>query len=159
MTNVAWRKEDLKRRLARQERLLSGEESLDLKGSGEEGHLLVKALLGLGDLISNVNVPNRGQVAGLPLGAVVETNALFRRDEISPVHAGALPAGIDALVARQALGQEATVQAALTCDRKLALSVFLNDPQMSGVRLEDGKQLFDDMIRKPLAYLPEEWKD
>lgn len=159
LTKVSWRKEDLKRRLARQERLLSGEESLDLKGSGEEGHLLIKALLGLGDLVSNVNIPNRGQVAGLPQGAVVETNALFRRDEISPVLAGALPAGIDALVARQVLGQEATVQAALTCDRELALSVFLNDPQMSGVPLEDGKRLFDDMIRNTLAYLPEEWKD
>ena len=76
LTPVAWRKEDLKRRLARQARLLSGEEALELKGSGEEGHLLIKALLGLGDLVSNVNVPNRGQVENLPLGAVVELSLI-----------------------------------------------------------------------------------
>lgn len=158
LTPVAWRKEDLKRRLARQTRLLSGEEALELKGSGEEGHLLIKALLGLGDLVSNVNVPNRGQVENLPLGAVVETNALFRRDEISPVLAGAIPAGIDALVMRHALGQEATVRAALACDRNLAFDVFINDPQMGGVGLSDGRALFDDMIRNTLTYLPEAWR-
>lgn len=158
LTPVAWRKEDLKKRLARQARLLSGEEALELKGSGEEGHLLIKALLGLGDMVSNVNVPNRGQVENLPLGAVVETNALFRRDEISPVLAGAIPAGIDALVMRHALGQEATVKAALACDRELAFDAFMNDPQMGGVSLSDGRALFDDMIRNTLTYLPEAWR-
>lgn len=158
LTHVAWRKEDLKRRLARQARLLSGEEALELKGSGEEGHLLIKALLGLGDLVSNVNIPNRGQVENLPLGAVVETNALFRRDEISPALAGAIPAGIDALVMRHVLGQEATVEAALACDRELAFNVFMNDPQMGGVGLADGRALFDDMIHNTLTYLPEAWR-
>lgn len=158
LTPVSWRKEDLARRLARQQRLLAGEEQLDMQGSGEEGHLLIKALLGLGDLVSNVNVPNRGQVSNLPLGAVVETNALFRRGEIAPVQAGALPPGVDALVARQALNQEATVQAALTCDRTLAFDVFMNDPLMGAVGLAEGRQLFDDMIRNTLNYLPEAWR-
>ena len=158
LTPVSWRKEDLARRLARQQRLLAGEEQLDMQGSGEEGHLLIKALLGLGDLVSNVNVPNRGQVSNLPLGAVVETNALFRRGEIAPVQAGALPPGVDALVARQALNQEATVQAALTCDRTLAFDVFMNDPLMGAVGLAEGRQLFDDMVRNTLNYLPEAWR-
>ena len=51
LTTVAWRKNDLKERLARRARLLSGEEELDMKGSGEEGHLLIKALLGLGEMV------------------------------------------------------------------------------------------------------------
>lgn len=157
LTTVAWRKQDLQRRLARQARLLSGEETMDFGGSGEEGHLLLKALLGLGDLVSNVNVPNRGQVANLPLGAVVETNALFRRDEIAPVLSGSLPAGIDALVARQAMNQEATVTAALTCDRRLAFDVFMNDPLMCAVRLDEGKALFEEMMRRTARYLPEAW--
>ena len=94
----------------------------------------------------------------LPLGAVVETNALFRRDEISPALAGAIPAGIDALVMRHVLGQEATVKAALACDRELAFNVFMNDPQMGGVGLADGRALFDDMIHNTLTYLPEAWR-
>lgn len=158
LTSVAWRKQDLERRLARQRRLLSGEERFDFNGSGEEGHLLLKALLGLGDMVSNVNLPNRGQAANLPQGAVVETNALFRRDEIAPVLAGGLSAGLDALVTRHAQNQLATVQAALTCDWQLAMNVFMNDPLMSAVTLSDGEALLRDMLRNTARYLPEGWK-
>ena len=157
LTPVSWRKQDLANRLARQQRLISGEEELSYGGSGEEGHLLMKALLGLGELVSNVNVPNRGQISGLPMDAVVETNALFRRDEIAPVLAGELPHGVNVLVSHHVYNQEATVEAALTCNRKLAFEAFMNDPQMNRVSLPDGKALFDDMIRNTLAYLPKEW--
>ena len=54
--------------------------------------------------------------------------------------------------------QEATVQAALTCDRTLAFDVFMNDPLMGAVGLAEGRQLFDDMIRNTLNYLPEAWR-
>jgi len=158
LTPVSWRKENLQERLARQQRLMSGEETMDFSGSGEEGHLLMKALLGLGDLISNVNVPNRGQISNLPMGAVVETNALFRRDEIAPVLAGELPHGVHALVMHQVLNQEATVRAALACDRELAFQTFMNDPQMGSVSMKDGRKLFDDMIANTAAYLPAEWR-
>ena len=128
-----------------------------MKGSGEEGHLLIKALLGLGEMVSNVNIPNRGQISNLPLNAVVETNALFRRDSIAPIHAGSLPMGIDALVTRQVLNQEATVRAALTCDRQLALNTLMNDPQMGHVSLQDGKKLLDDLLEAQRKFLPKEW--
>ena len=158
LTPVSWRKQDLQNRLARQQRLMSGEEEMDFGGSGEEGHLLMRALLGLGDLVSNVNLPNRGQISNAPRGAVVETNAIFRRGEITPVMAGALPSGVNALVMHQILLQEATVQAALHCDRKLAFNTFMSDPQMGHVSLEDGRRLFDDMIANTQRYLPRGWK-
>ncbi len=157
LTTVDWRVEDLKKRIARRERLVSGEEAIDLKGSGEEGHLLLKALLGLGDMVSNVNLPNRGQIENLPKDAVVETNALFRREEIRPVLAGELPGGVKALVARHVIGQENTLRAALTCDRDLALAAFLNDPLMSCVTPGDGETLFDEMLAAQRAYLPGGW--
>ncbi len=56
LTPVSWRKEDLKRRLARSERLLKGEEEIALVSTGEEGILLIKALLGLTRVVSNVNI-------------------------------------------------------------------------------------------------------
>jgi alpha-galactosidase len=157
LTTVDWREEDLARRLARRAALLDGSEPITLGGSGEEGHLLIKALLGLGDLTSNVNIPNRGQVANLPLGAVVETNALFRRGEILPVLAGALPHGVDALVSRHVFAQETLVEAGIRCDRALALRAFLNDPQLATLTPQDGEKLFDEMIHNTLAYLPQAW--
>jgi alpha-galactosidase len=157
LTSVDWRVKDLGDRLARSDLLISGEEPLNLKPSGEEGHLLLKALLGLGDVVSNVNVPNRGQVPDLPLGSVVETNALFGLDRIEPVCAGPMPDGLSPLVARHVLNQENTLKAALNCDRKLGFATFMNDPQMSGIRMEDGRKLFDDMLENQRKYLPEGW--
>ena len=157
LTPVSWRVEDLERRLARSDRLISGEEEITLKTSGEEGHLLIKAILGLGDLVSNVNLPNRGQIPNLPAGCIVETNALFGCGRIEPVYAGPLPASILPLVARHVYNQENTLRTALTCDRRLGLSTFMNDPQMASVSWEDGRALFDDMLENQRAYLPEDW--
>lgn len=157
LTTVDWRKEDLKRRLQRSDDLISGREELRLKASGEEGHLLIKAILGLGDLVSNVNVPNRGQISNLPLGAVVETNALFGLNRIEPVFAGDIPANILPLVARHVYNQENTLRAAMNCDRKLAFSTFMNDPMMANVSLDDGEKLFNDMLENQRKYLPAKW--
>jgi len=157
LTPVSWRKEDLKERLERSENLVSGKEEIQLKPSGEEGHLLLKALLGLGDLVSNVNIPNRGQIPNLPLGAVVETNALFGFGRIEPLSAGPAPGNILPLIARHVYNQENTLRAALTCDRKLGFTTFMNDPQLAAVTLSDGKKLFDEMLENQRTYLPGEW--
>ena len=58
--------------------LLAGEEEVELKPTGEEGILLIKALCGLDRMVSNVNIPNTNlQIPNLPADAVVETNAVF----------------------------------------------------------------------------------
>jgi len=85
LTPVSWRKDDLKSRLERAERLISGEEKFKISPTGEEGVNQIRALLGLKDLVTNVNIPNVGQVPNLPLGAVVETNATFRANSLKPV--------------------------------------------------------------------------
>lgn len=157
LTTVAWRRAELKRRLEKSRRLVEGEEEVSLQASGEEGHLLIKAVLGLGDIVSNVNIPNRGQIPNLPLGAVVETNALFRRDEIFPLHAGELPGNVLALVMRHVCNQENTLKAALTYDRKLAFTTFMNDPQIS-LTDREGTELFETMLNNTEKYLPRQWK-
>jgi len=157
LTSVDWRIGDLQNRLQRSDDLISGKEELVLKASGEEGHLLLKAILGLGDLVSNVNVPNQGQIPNLPLGAVVETNAIFGRDRIQPVFAGAMPGNILPLVARHVHNQENTLKAAMSCDRKLGFTTMMNDPQMGHVTPADGQKLFDDMLENQRAYLPKGW--
>ena len=157
LTSVSWRMQDLEDRLARSDRLIRGEEEPALKTSGEEGHLLLKALLGLGDMVSNVNVPNRGQIPDLPLGAVVETNALFGRNRIEPLFAGPMPASIRPLVTRHVLNQENTLTAALNCDRKLGFTTFMNDPQLAAVSPADCEKLFNDMLENQKEYLPKAW--
>lgn len=154
LTPVDWRKEDLKNRMQRSDDLISGKQEVDLTGSGEEGHLLLKALLGLGDLVSNVNIPNQGQLPDLPLGAVVETNALFGYDRIQPVYSGRMPQGVTGLVMRHVQNQESALHAILNEDRDLAFAAFMNDPQMGNVSLEDGEKLFDEMLEAQRSYVP-----
>lgn len=158
LTPVSWREEDLSRRIAQREGLLDGSRELEMKPSGEEGHLLIKALLGLGDLVSNVNLINRGQSPDLPLGCAVETNALFSSRHIAPVLAGPLPAMVASLSVRHARNQMETVQAALTCDRQLALNILLNDPQMAAVRPQDAETMLSRMLDNTIDALPAGWR-
>lgn len=157
LTSVDWRIKDLGERMRRSDDLLSGREEMRLTASGEEGHLLMKALLGLNDMVSNVNVPNRGQIPNLPLGAVVETNALFTRDSIEPVCAGPMSGALLGLVGRHVINHENALRAAMDCDRTLGFSTFMADPQMGGVTLTDGRKLFDDMLEHQRDILPEKW--
>ncbi|MBQ4085088.1 MAG: alpha-glucosidase/alpha-galactosidase [Clostridia bacterium] len=158
LTPVSWRKADLKERLARAERLRSGEEEMDLMPSGEEGHLMMKALLGLGDMITNVNLPNTGQIANLPMGAIVETNAVFSRHGVTPVMTGDLPGGVLGLVMPHTVNQKNLLDAALTGDKELAFHAFLNEPLMQPVSPWDARILFEEMLRNTAAYLPVAFK-
>lgn len=160
LTTVAWRKEDLKNRLAKSHRLAGAEEEIELKASGEEGILLIKALCGLEKTVSNVNIPNSfSQIPNLPAEAVVETNALFSRDSIKPVVAGAIPENVLELIEPHVANHQRILKAALTHDRSLVYEAFLNDPLVKDrVGEEEIKKLADDMIENTLAYLPEGWK-
>ncbi|MDD2647961.1 MAG: alpha-glucosidase/alpha-galactosidase [Eubacteriales bacterium] len=157
LTTVDWRVKDLAERLKRSDDLASGKEEIKLGGSGEEGHLLLKAVLGLGDMISNVNIPNRGQIPNLPIGSVVETNAYFGKNCIRPIYAGELKSDVQAMVMRHICNHENTLKTALACDRKLGFTTFMNDPQLGGIMPEDGQKLFDEMLLNQRKYLPEGW--
>ncbi|HEX7713240.1 MAG TPA: alpha-glucosidase/alpha-galactosidase [Bacillota bacterium] len=137
-------------------RMIRGEEQLPLKVSGEEGVRQIKALLGMGDLITNVNLPNHGQMADLPLKAVVETNALFSRDRIRPVVAGALPPEINHLVVRHVWNQETILKAALSKNKETAFRAFINDPLVT-IKPGDAEILFKEMLANTCKYLPG-WK-
>ena len=160
LTTVAWRKEDLKTRLEKSHRLVTGEEKIELKPSGEEGILLIKSLCGLERTISNVNIPNTYlQIPNLPADAIVETNAAFDRDSIKPIVAGAIPENVLELIKPHVDNHERILNAALTCDRSLVYDAFLADPLVKGRATEEEiKTLADDMIANTMAYLPDGWK-
>ena len=159
LTTVEWRKKDLEERLEKSRRLASKEEQIELKPSGEEGILLIKALCGLTRMISNVNIPNSClQIENLPKDAIVETNAVFSRDSIQPLFAGKLPESILSLMTPHIQNHETVLKAALSCDRTLVYQAFLNDPLLKGrATTDDIKALADDMIKKTNNYLPKDW--
>ena len=160
LTTVQWRKEDLKARLDKSRRLLSGQEEVKLEPTGEEGILLIKALCGLGQVVSNVNILNTGlQIPNLPAYSVVETNAVFDRNTIRPLVAGELPAPIRSLILPHVENHERILTAALTCDRELVVEAFMADPQIIGKKCseQDVRALVSDMLEGTRRYLPGGW--
>lgn len=153
LTTVAWRKEDLKKRLERSRRLVSGEEQIELKPTGEEGILLIKALCGLDRVVSNVNIPNTGrQITNLPESAIVETNAVFERDAIRPVQAGEIPENVLELVIPHVENHERIIKAALSANKELVAEAFAQDPLVKGRASEaEIRRLVEDMMKATLS--------
>jgi len=152
LTPVSFRKEQLKERLAKSARLVSGEEEVKIENTGEEGVEQMRALLGLSELVTNVNIPNHGQIPNLPLGAVVETNAVFRSDSVTPVFAGEIPNEIYPLVARVCAEQEIVSEGIAERDVEKIFHAFANDPLVT-CSMSDARKLFDEMCDNTKKYL------
>lgn len=152
LTSVAWRKEDLKERLEKSRRLRTGEEQVKISGTGEEGVDQIRALLGLCDVVTNVNLPNQGQIPNLPTGAVVETNAVFRSGSLVPVMAGPVPGGIYPMIARVCGEQELISEGIAARDTNRIFAAFVNDPLVT-CSLSDARRLFREMCENTREYL------
>lgn len=154
LTPVSWRLEDLERRKEKSRKLLSGEMKVELNNTGEEGVNQMRALLGLSTLVTNVNIPNRGQIPNLPMDAVVETNAVFQAGTVTPVLAGAIPASIYGQIARVVSVQEQVVEAAMERNLEKAFVAFLNDPLVT-ISADEARELFNEMVENTKDYLTE----
>lgn len=92
-------------------------------------------------------------MADVPMEAVIETNAIFRRDSVTPLMAGRLPSAVHSLVIRQVKNQETILKAAINKDKELAFEAFVNDPLIN-IPLKDAICLFEEMLQNTKVYLP-----
>jgi len=104
--------------------LINGVEPLVLESSGEEGMGMIKALLGLATWSPTSTWKSRADLKHV-LHAVVETNVHVSRDNVRPLTAGALPAGLSTLINQHSANQEMIVEAALADDTDLAFQAFI----------------------------------
>lgn len=121
--------------------------------SGEEGVPQMLALLGVEPLDTNVNLPNRGQMPDLPVGAVVETNAQFRDNSLKPIVPRPLPQGAQSLVQRIVTVQQMTLAAAIARDKDLAFQALLNDP-LCRIPTDHAWAMFNELLDANRAMLP-----
>lgn len=124
------------------------EEAQVLERSGEEGSDIIRALVGGKSIRTNVNLPNRGQVAWLPEGHPVETYGVVRTDTIVPEAPRVPPPGIQELVRRVAAVQRLTLDASLERDTGKLMEAVLSDPL---VPLPVSKT--EEMLDRMLAYV------
>ncbi len=136
---------------AKMERYLSGDESFEFTQSGEEAVDIMRALLGLEPIKTNVNHPNVGQCPDLPDDAVVETNVMITGGGVSPITAGTLPPQIRSMVERHVTNQETIVEAGMDGDLDLAFQAFLNDPLVT-IERDEAQELFARLIETEREY-------
>ena len=125
---------------------------LEINNTGEEGVHQMRALLGLCELVTNVNIPNVGQIPNLPMGAVVESNAVFSADNVTPVFAGEIPSEIYPLVSKISGEQEEVSAAIAERDINRIFNAFANDP-LTTCSYDEAKKLFKEMVENTKEYL------
>lgn len=153
LTPVEWRIKNRERLVELSKEFVSGQKDIPLLPSGEEGVMQMRSIFGLDTFVTNVNLPNRGQIPNLPNGAIVETNAVFTRDDVRPVFAGELPSDLASIMIRHISNQELIVRAGLEKDINLAKRAFLNDPAVERLSIGKANELFDKMIDNTKEYL------
>ena len=154
LTTVSYRKQDRINKINQSHRIANGEEKIDVVKSDEEVVELMKALLGLvPPVVSNANTLNTGQMAGMPLGSVVETNCVFSRDSVKPIVAKPLPEDVNILVLRNAQNIENTYYGIKYRDFDRIFEAFVNQPLCSGLSLSDAKEMFVRMVNATSDYL------
>lgn len=153
LTTVDFREANQARQVAESIAMANGEAEVPLAPSGEELVQLLRAILGLETVVSNVNMPNHGQMPGLPEGTIVETNCVFTNGYVKPVTAKPLPAGALALVRRAADNVDLTCEGIRERDLGKIFAAFMNQALCSDLTWEDGEVLFREMCENTKEYL------
>lgn len=156
LTSVSYRKEDEQRKIQKTLGQIDGTEEVRIELSGEEGVDQIRALLGHQDLVTNVNLPNQGQMPDMPIGAIVETNAVFSGDSVKPVFTGPINPNVSAIVYQHAAKQKNLIDAYFAQDKDALFEAFYYDPSVARLSKQQATALFDEMIEKTQNYL-EKW--
>ncbi|MGO9456479.1 MAG: hypothetical protein ACLP62_05455 [Acidimicrobiales bacterium] len=133
--------------------LLSAGEVSELP-SGELVATLLEGLLGGEDRHLPVNLPNSGQVRGLPEGVVVECIGTSGPQGVRPRDVADVPGVLGRQLERIVASQELTVEAALEGDRTKVLEAMLLDPVAGSLAYEDVVEMTDAMLAATAQWLP-----
>ena len=99
-----------------------------------------------------VNLPNTGQVVGLPDGVIVECIGVVDGTGVRPRDT-ASPAGLTEHLRRVVTSQELTVQAVLSEDRGQVLQAMLADPVAGVLDWENLTSMTDELLARTNALL------
>ena len=153
LTTVPFRKQKQQEQINKSIKLASGELPIELKQSDEEAVAIMKALLGNGPLVTNVNLPNSGQMSQLPIGSIVETNCVFSHNNVSPVVSLPLPSGAVDWVQFNCQNIDNTFVGVKNRDLALLEQTFASQPLCCHLSKQQSHQLFKQMCYNTQEYL------
>lgn len=144
---------------ARHKSMADGEAPIDgLLDSDSEGALeVIEAIAGAQTHYHLAgNVPNCGQVPGLPQGAAVETPMVVNGDGIRPVFTKPMPKAVVELLNRETTVAQLCVDATVEGDRTKAKQCLLLDPVITDI--DAAQKILDAYLEEYKEYLPQFWK-
>ncbi len=153
LTSVDYRRADCAAKIADAEAMAAGNKPVAVVRSDEEVVNLMLSILGRGKIVSNVNVPNRGQMPGMPAGLVVETNCVFDADSVKPVMANKLPPAVLNLVLRNGMNILTCYDGIKRRDLDEIFASFVNQPLCSRLSVDSARALFAEMVSATKEYL------
>ncbi len=129
---------------------------LNLKRGNEYAAAIINADLGGEPYEFNGNVANTGLITNLPYGACVEVPVVANRRGLNPLHVGALPPQLAALVNLSVAEEEMAVEAAITGNPRLVFQACAYDPLTASVlSLAEIKEMVQRMLDKNAPHLPQ----
>ncbi len=155
LTTVDFREKQQRERILETVEMAEGRKKFPVVKSNEEAVDLIKAILGYGTIVSNVNMPNSGQMPQMPAGAIVETNCVFTDNTVKPVVAGGLPKAVLGLVMRNHLNIESCYEGIKRRDLDEIFASFADQPLCSRLTVDEARSLFKKMCFNTRAYLDE----
>ena len=153
LTTVDFREQQQAQRVAETIEMAEGRKPFPVVRSGEEAVEMMKALMGFGTVVSNVNLPNQGQMPQMPLGSIVETNCVFSNDQVKPVMSRPLPTEVANLVHRNCLNIDTTYEGIKQRDLRKIYAAFADQPLCGSLTMEESFELFRQMCYNTRAYL------
>lgn len=153
LTTVDYREKDQAKRIAETIEMAEGRKEFLLNKSTEEAVEIIKAILGEKSLVTNVNMPNRGQMPQMPLGSIVETNCVFSNDMVMPIVSKPLPIGASNLVYRCCVNIDTTYEGIKHRNLDVIYQAFVNQPLCNSLTMEESKELFKEMCLNTREYL------
>ena len=153
LTTVDFREEQQAQRVAETIEMAEGRKPFPVVRSGEEAVEMMKAIMGFGAVVSNVNMPNMGQMPQLPLGSIVETNCVFSNDQVKPVVSRPLPTAVANLVHRNCLNIDATYEGIKERNLGKIYAAFADQPLCGHLTMEESFDLFRQMCYNTREYL------
>lgn len=158
LTSVDYRRADRNAKIEESELMARGVKPVNVVHSDEEATSLMQAVLGGGRIVSNVNMPNTGQMPDMPLGMVVETNCVFSEDSVVPVGANKLPLAVTSLVYRNGMNIETCYHGIKTRNLDEIFASFVNQPLCSKLTVDKAYSLFKEMVQATSPYLKDFYK-
>lgn len=153
LTTVDYREARQKEQIADTIEYASGVKEFPITKSNEEAIDLMKAILGFKTVVSNVNMPNIGQMSQMPLGSIVETNCVFSNDNVCPVVSRPLPNGAYELVYKACINVDYCYKAIKERNLEKIYYSFRNQAVCDSLSDKDCRDLFKEMCYNTRDYL------